>query len=631
MKHILYIASGMCAVHKKCGLATCWARCLSMLSGKVSGFGAGSCIADRCLLPKGDVLLGSKTVQLSWRKQYAGLYKLQRHGVYYFIDNEYRQRGAFGGQHDDGECFAFFSKAALELLPLMDPFPDLLHCNDWQTALVPIYLKTLYRERGGYRNLPVVFTIHNIEYQGKFDHFMLADVLGIPESSRSLLDLHGALNYMKGAIVSCDALTTVSPTYAREIRYPFFGQGLEHIIGENEYKLTGILNGIDTECYDPGTDPHLAANYTAEDMAPKRRNKQALSDELGLRFDENTPMLGMVTRLVAHKGPDLLMGVFEDMMALDLTLVILGTGDAKYENWLRESAKRYPGKFHIVTAFSPGLASRIYGGADFFLMPSVSEPCGLAQMIALRYGTIPIVRNTGGLADTVQAFSGCRIGKRHHIQTVNAHDMLDAVRRGLAYYKDPTLRKKSPPRIGRRLQLAEVGRDYIALYDRLTAETHIRKDINLMKLPQTAAGIREEIRDKLQREYGRDSETATPRQVYRAVCSGLRDIMTDLWMENHCDEPGHEEKEVIYLSMEFLPGTSLRNNLFNLGLADAFRDALGQIGFDLETLQDMEPDADWGTGAWAAWLPAIWMPWLPRGSLVTGCRSAMNTEYLSKE
>ncbi len=474
MKHILYIASE-CAPYIKSGG-------LGDVLGALPKYVVREGVRASVLVPlyrqidascrKEMSFLGSKTVQLSWRKQYAGLYKLQRQGVtYYFVDNEYYfGREALYGQHDDGERFAFFSKAALELLPLMDPFPDLLHCNDWQTALVPVYLKTLYREREGYRNLPVVFTIHNIEYQGKFDHFMLADVLGIPEAYRSLLDLHGALNYMKGAIVSCDALTTVSPTYAREIRYPYFGQGLEHIIGENEYKLTGILNGIDTECYDPGTDPHLAVNYTAEDMAPKRRNKQALSDELGLRFDENTPMLGMVTRLVAHKGPDLLMGVFEDMMALDLTLAILGTGDAKYENWLRESAKRYPEKFNIVTAFSPGLASRIYGGADFFLMPSVSEPCGLAQMIALRYGTIPIVRNTGGLADTVQAFSpAAGSGNGITFETVNAHDMLDAVRRGLAYYKDPTLRKKlTANALAGDYSWRKSAGDYIALYDRLT-------------------------------------------------------------------------------------------------------------------------------------------------------------------
>lgn len=474
MKHVLYIASECAPYVKSGGLGDVMAGLPKYVARK--GIGASVLLPlyrqiDASCRNK-MTFLGSRTVQLSWRKQYAGLYRLQNDGViYYFVDNEYYfGRDVLYGQHDDGERFAFFSKAALELLPLMDSMPNLLHCNDWQTALVPVYLKTLYKDVAGYSDLPAVFTIHNIEYQGKFHQALLGDVLGLPEIFRGLLDLHGSLNYMKGAVVSCDALTTVSPTYAKEIRYPFFGQGLEHIIGENEYKLTGILNGIDTECYDPGTDPHLAANYTAPSMEFKGRNKQALSEELGLLYGENIPMLGMVTRLVRHKGPDLLMGVFEEIMALDLTLAVLGTGDEKYESWFRERARKYPGKFNIVTAFSPGLASRIYGGADFFLMPSISEPCGLAQMIALRYGTIPIVRNTGGLADTVQAFSpAAGSGNGITFETVNAHDMLDAVRRGLSYYKDPTLRKKlTANALAGDYSWRKSAGDYIALYDRLT-------------------------------------------------------------------------------------------------------------------------------------------------------------------
>lgn len=474
MKHVLYIASECAPYVKSGGLGDVMAGLPKYVARK--GIGASVLLPlyrqiDASCRNK-MTFLGSRTVQLSWRKQYAGLYRLQNDGViYYFVDNEYYfGRDVLYGQHDDGERFAFFSKAALELLPLMDSMPNLLHCNDWQTALVPVYLKTLYKDVAGYSDLPAVFTIHNIEYQGKFHQALLGDVLGLPEIFRGLLDLHGSLNYMKGAVVSCDALTTVSPTYAKEIRYPFFGQGLEHIIGENEYKLTGILNGIDTECYDPGTDPHLAANYTAPSMEFKGRNKQALSEELGLLYGENIPMLGMVTRLVRHKGPDLLMGVFEEIMALDLTLAVLGTGDEKYESWFRERAGKYPGKFNIVTAFSPGLASRIYGGADFFLMPSISEPCGLAQMIALRYGTIPIVRKTGGLADTVQAFSPATgSGNGITFETVNAHDMLDAVRRGLAYYKDPALhRKLIANAVSGDYSWQKPARDYIALYRRLS-------------------------------------------------------------------------------------------------------------------------------------------------------------------
>jgi starch synthase len=418
--------------------------------------------------------LGAKTILLSWRKQYAGLYRLQKDGVtYYFIDNKYYfDRDSLYGFYDDGERFAFFAKAALDLLPMLDAFPDVLHCNDWQTALVPVYLKTAYQCLSRYRPLRTVFTIHNIEYQGKFDHGMLGDVLGLREQNKNLLDLHGCINYMKGAVVSCDILTTVSPTYAKEILYPYFGRGLELVIRENEYKLYGILNGIDTELYDPGTDPHLTSNYDVGSMAHKIDNKKALSAELGLSFHEDTPMLGMVTRLVHHKGLDLVMGVFDEMMKRDLTMVILGTGDAKYEDWFREKAGHYSGKFSFVTAFSGPLASQIYGGADFFLMPSISEPCGLSQMIALNYGTIPIVRKTGGLADTIQPFS-TETGQGNGVtfQAINAHDMLDAVQRGLEYYKDTNLRKQ--------LIINAFASDhswrlsagaYIALYRRLTDE-----------------------------------------------------------------------------------------------------------------------------------------------------------------
>jgi len=387
----------------------------------------------------------SIVVTLSWRKQYAGLFRLQEDGVtYYFVDNRYYfERDGLYGSYDDGERFAFFSKAALELLPHLDSFPDILHCNDWQTALVPVYLKTLFAGSRQYKSLRTVFTIHNIEYQGKYDHAMFGDVLGLSEQHRSLVDLYGHINYMKGAVVCCDALTTVSPTYAREIRYPFFGQGMESILRENEYKLRGILNGIDNELYDPATDSHLAANYEAGSAGEKRRNKRALAEETGLVHQPKTPMIGMVTRLVRHKGLDLVEGVFEELMHLDLTLVMLGTGDAAYESWFRNKARQHAGRFAFISAFSARLASRIYAGADFFLMPSVSEPCGLSQMIALRYGTIPIVRKTGGLSDSIRPFSSAdESGNGFTFETINAHDMLDAVQRGLDVFRQAKLWKK---------------------------------------------------------------------------------------------------------------------------------------------------------------------------------------------
>lgn len=387
----------------------------------------------------------STVVTLSWRKQYAGLFRLREGGVtYYFVDNRYYfERDGLYGSYDDGERFAFFSKAALELLPHLDSFPDILHCNDWQTALVPVFLKTLFAGNRPYKNLRTVFTIHNIEYQGRYDHAMFGDILGLSEHHRSLVDLYGHINYMKGAVVCCDALTTVSPTYAREIRYPFFGQGMESILRENEYKLRGILNGIDNELYDPSTDPHLAVNYDAGSAGEKRGNKRALADETGVAYRVKTPMIGMVTRLVRHKGLDLIEGVFEELMHLDLTLVMLGTGDATYESWFRDKSRQHAGRFAFISAFSARLASRIYAGSDFFLMPSVSEPCGLSQMIALRYGTIPIVRKTGGLSDSIRPFSSAdESGNGFTFETINAHDMLDAVQRGLDVFRQAKLWKK---------------------------------------------------------------------------------------------------------------------------------------------------------------------------------------------
>ncbi len=442
MPHILFIASECAPFVKSGGLGDV----LGALPQAVLREGARASVMLPLYRQTGDAwrekmaFLGSATISLSWRKQYAGLYRLIEGGVtYYFIDNRYYfDRDSLYGSYDDGERFAFFSKAVLELLPFMDSFPEVLHCSDWQTALVPVYLKTEYQRRKAYRSLRTVFTIHNIEYQGKFDHGMLGDVLGLSCAHKSLMDLDGALNYMKGAVVTCDILTTVSPTYAQEILYPFYGQGLESVIREYSGTPYGILNGIDTALYDPGTDPHLTAKFGAENKAGKKAVKKALCRELGLSCKAGTPLLGMVTRLVHHKGLDLVAGVFEEMMSLDLCLALLGTGDWKYESWFREKAALHPGKFAFITAFSGPMASKIYGGSDFFLMPSVSEPCGLSQMIALRYGTVPIVRRTGGLADTIRPYSpDTGVGNGVTFEMINAHDMLDAVGRGLEYYRDP--------------------------------------------------------------------------------------------------------------------------------------------------------------------------------------------------
>lgn len=384
-------------------------------------------------------LIRDFTVMLSWRSQYCGIYQMEYEGVlFYFIDNEqYFNRDSYYGYYDDGERFAYYSKAALEALAFLDFTPDILHCSEWQTALVPVYLKTLFKGEPSLGRLRTVFTIHNIEYQGKFDGGILHDLLGISEADRGILEYDGGINYMKGAIVTCDRLTTVSRSYAEEITYPFYGRGLENIIKENRYKLIGILNGIDTNLHNPYRDPCIPSKYSKNNPAKKLDNKIALQKSLGLAEEPDTPVLAMIGRLADHKGIDLVVNVFDEIMQEKLQFVLLGTGEAKYEDFFRGKAGKYKGRMSVSTEFSAELASRIYAGADLFLMPSVSEPCGLAQMISLRYGTIPIVRETGGLKDSIVPYNP-ENGKGNGISfgSVNAQDMIGALKRAIGLYWD---------------------------------------------------------------------------------------------------------------------------------------------------------------------------------------------------
>ncbi|HWQ79646.1 MAG TPA: glycogen synthase GlgA [Anaerovoracaceae bacterium] len=379
------------------------------------------------------------TVTLSWRKQYCGIYRMDYEGVvFYFLDNEqYFARDAYYGYYDDGERFAYYSKAAIEALAYIDFKPDILHCSEWQTALVPVYLKTLFRREPESARLRTVFTIHNIEYQGKFDRGILNDVLGISEADRGLLEYDEAVNYMKGAVVACDRLTTVSKTYAEEITHPFYGKGLENIIKENRYKLRGILNGIDTALYNPFRDPCIAARYSKNNTGNKQVNKHALQASLGLGTDAEIPIIAMVGRLAEHKGINLVVSVFDKIMEEKVQFVLLGTGDEAYEDFFRRKAAEYRDRVSVTTSFSAELAIRIYAGADLFLMPSVSEPCGLAQMISLRYGTVPIVRETGGLKDSIIPYDPeTGTGNGVTFQSVNAQDMMGAVKRAVHLYWD---------------------------------------------------------------------------------------------------------------------------------------------------------------------------------------------------
>lgn len=379
------------------------------------------------------------SVNLSWRTQYCGIYQMDYDGVlFYFLDNEqYFNRDGYYGFYDDGERFAYYAKASLDALAMLDFKPDILHCSEWQTALVPVYLKTLYRGISGYAELRTVFTIHNIEYQGKFDPAILHDLLGISETDRGILEYDGAVNYMKGAVVTCDRLTTVSPSYAKEIMFPFYGRGLENIIKENHYKLSGILNGIDINLYNPYRDPWIKAKYSKNNPDKKIDNKAALQERLSLPQDPEIPIIAMIGRLAEHKGIDLVLSVFDELMKEKIQFILLGTGESKYENFFRKKASEYPGRVSVSMAFSAELANMIYAGADLFLMPSVSEPCGLAQMISLRYGTIPIVRETGGLKDSIIPYN-TETGEGNGItfRSVNAQDMIGAVKRAIKLYWD---------------------------------------------------------------------------------------------------------------------------------------------------------------------------------------------------
>ncbi len=380
--------------------------------------------------------LTSFSVPVAWRRQYCGVFEARFDGViYYFIDNQYyfKRQGMYG-HYDDAERFAFFSRAVLEMLPFIDFKPDILHCNDWQTALVPTYYNLFYSQYDWYKGIKTVFTIHNIQYQGKYGSELYDEVVGIPPQSRSILDFDGCINFMKGAIETANRVTTVSPSYSWEIRDPWFSNGLDSILNARAWKIRGILNGIDTASYDPATDPEIYANFSVNDLSGRTVNKRKLQERLGLEQNVETPIIAMVTRLVSHKGLDLVKAALDQIMTEeDIQFVILGSGDWEYESFFRSMQGKYPGRISACHGFIPELSRKIYAGADMFLMPSKAEPCGLSQMIALRYGAIPVVREVGGLRDSIQD-SGTGEGNGFTFKNYDAMDMINCIRRAIAGY-----------------------------------------------------------------------------------------------------------------------------------------------------------------------------------------------------
>mgnify|MGYP004454272005 len=377
---------------------------------------------------------------LSWRNAYCGLFSLAYQGLtYYFIDNEYYfQREGLYGQFDDGERFAYFSRAVVEVPIQLGWSPDIIHCNDWQTSLVPVYLLEARHREPLLMHTKSVFTIHNIEYQGQFDRNILGDVLGLDESyfREDMLSYYGDVNLVKGAIYAADYITTVSPTYAKELQYAFYAHGLEGVIADNYHKFTGILNGIDMEHNNPATDPFLPAPYSAADLSGKAACKAALQEKLGLNVDPDVPIIACISRLVAHKGYELVTAAFPKILEHYVQFVVLGTGDWGIESFFRMAAQEYPGRVSANLMYSAELASQLYAGADLLLMPSISEPCGLSQMIAMRYGTVPIVRLTGGLKDSVPSYNPTTVtGLGFTFGSITPGDLLGAIDRGLETYE----------------------------------------------------------------------------------------------------------------------------------------------------------------------------------------------------
>lgn len=379
-------------------------------------------------------------VTLAWRHVYCGIFQLERGGVtYWFVDNEYYfKRWQIYGHFDDCERFAYFSRAVIETPGQLDWAPDIIHCNDWQTALVPIYLlEEKYRipQLAGAKS---VFTIHNIEYQGRYGDQVLEDVIGLDHSyfNEGMLAYYDDVNLMKGAIMASNYVTTVSPTYAEELRLPFYAHGLSGVINDQCGKIQGILNGIDVDLYDPAKNPALTANFSSKALVKgKNECKLALQRAVGLEENVDIPIIACVSRLVGHKGFSLVTDVLHQIMGLNVQMVVLGTGEWQYEDAFRSAQGQYPGRFSAQLTYSAPLSNMIYSGADIFLMPSVSEPCGLSQMIAMRFGTVPVVRETGGLRDTVfpyNKFTG--EGRGFTFSDINANDMLWVIREAVDLY-----------------------------------------------------------------------------------------------------------------------------------------------------------------------------------------------------
>ena len=410
--------------------------------------------------------LGNIYIPLSWRSQYCGIFAYEENNVkFYFVDNEYyfKRPGCYG-YYDDGERFAYFSRAVMEIMGFLQFYPEIMHCHDWQAALASLYLKTIYCFREEYQYIRSVFTIHNIEYQGKYSLDILEDLFGISNQYRHYVEYDGCINLMKGAIEVSEKFSTVSPKYAEEIKDPYYAHGLEKIVKRNEFKLCGILNGIDVDSYNSATDQAIFENFDKDTLDKKAVNKEELQKLLNLPVSPKTPVIAMISRLVSHKGLDLVTASIERLLEKDVQVVILGTGDSYYENYFRDLSRKYVGKLDAIISFNSDLARKIYAGADMFLMPSKSEPCGLSQMIASRYATVPIVRETGGLYDSIKPEGNG--GNGFTFAAYNADDMLYVINTALECYKNEEYWKDLMTRaITTDFSWDKSAKEYVAMYN----------------------------------------------------------------------------------------------------------------------------------------------------------------------
>ena len=417
-------------------------------------------------------------VHLNWRRQYVGIFEAKQDGItYYFVDNEFYFAGdkPYNELYQDIEKFAFFSKAVIEALPYLDFCPDIIHCHDWQTGLIPVFLRTLYGDERYYSGIKTVFSIHNLQFQGRWNLEAVMDITGLPEQifTCDKLESYGEANYLKGGVVYADAITTVSDTYAYEITTEQGGEGLDGLLRARKNSLYGILNGLDYQEYNPQKDPYISYHFGTDDFYKgKKENKKALQRELGLPEQEDALLLGMVSRMTNQKGFDLVAYIMDELLSTEnVQIAVLGTGQQEYQDMFCYFAGKYPDKIKVHIGYSEEKAHRIYASCDAFLMPSLFEPCGLSQLMSLRYGTVPIVRETGGLKDTVEAYNEYEhTGTGFSFANYNAHEMLGVIRYAISVYQKNRNEWDQIALRGMKKDFSwnTSARKYEALYDKLT-------------------------------------------------------------------------------------------------------------------------------------------------------------------